>query len=86
MSNKRLFVILLFILLILLALGVRQIYLYGPYAGLVVGIYLVPILFIIYLMIGIALGFRKSNENTNRNSEENEHNPPRRVNGALIYA
>jgi hypothetical protein len=59
MSNTKLFLFLTFILLILVVEAVREIYEAGAYAGLGIGMILVPMMFVLSLMIGIACGLRK---------------------------
>lgn len=59
MSNLRLFIILSLILLALVALAACEVYRHGAYAGPGIGLYLVPIVFVLSLMAGIAFGLRK---------------------------
>jgi hypothetical protein len=59
MSNARLMVILVLIQGLLIAVAARLIYRNGAFAGVAIGIILVPMCFIASLMIGIACGLRK---------------------------
>lgn len=59
MSNPRLLRILSLILLALLALAACEVYRHGAHAGLGIGLYIVPIVFVLSLMAGIGFGLRK---------------------------
>ena len=58
-SNKRLVAILAVVLILLLVLIAREIVLYGRFAGLIIGVFLVPLLLIVSIMVGILLGLRR---------------------------
>lgn len=59
MSNAKLLGLLTLIQLLLGAIVGLQFYLHGSYAGLGVGIFLVPMAFVLSLMVGIACGLRR---------------------------
>lgn len=59
MTNRRLFVILGLILLVLIGLVVREFQVHGGFGGLIIGVYVVPALFVLSCMVGLLLGMRK---------------------------
>lgn len=71
MSNSRFLLLLAAILLVLLLIGIQEVRECGPFAGIWIGVIILPTMFITSLMVGVLCGLRKPCEKVIEDEEAN---------------